>query len=89
MKKDSKEFIQSCIYRIISRNGERISRPLATALHGEKPNEVIHADFLYMGPAEENNLKYVLIIKDDICSYTWLCPSKNADSDAGTTALAK
>lgn len=89
MKKDVREFTQSCIHCIISRNGERIPRPLSTALHGERPNEVIHADFLYMGPPERSELKYVLVIKDDLSSYTWLWPCGSADSEAATYALSK
>lgn len=50
MKADIKEFIHSCIYCIISRNSEQISRPASTALHGERPNEGVHADLIYMGP---------------------------------------
>lgn len=53
---------------------------------GEKPDELIHADFIYMGSAEGSSLKYVLIIKDNISSYSQLCSSKHADSDAVTTA---
>lgn len=50
---------------------------------------VVHADLINWGPAEEHNLKYVLIIKHDISSYTCLCPCDSADSDAATTAIAK
>lgn len=89
IKQDVREFTQACIHCIISRNGERIPRPLATAIHGEKPNEVIHMDFLYMGPAEESNMKYLLLIKDDLSSYAWLYPCERADSDVATSALAK
>lgn len=70
MKNDTKKFVLSCIHYIISRNGERIPRLLASALHSERPNEVIHAGFLYIGPAEGRNLKYVLIIKDDLSLYS-------------------
>lgn len=34
-----KEFTQACVHCIISRNGERIQRPLSTALHGENLTE--------------------------------------------------
>lgn len=52
MKEDVRECTKSYIHNIISRNGERITRPLSIALHGERPNKVIYADFLYMGPAK-------------------------------------
>lgn len=88
MKQDVKEFLQACIHCIISKNSDRIPRPLATALHGEKTNEVVHAVFLYMGPSNCDDLAYVLLIKDDLSSYTWLCPCPSADSEAATKAIA-
>lgn len=89
LKEDVREFTQACIHCIVSRNGERIPRPLSTALHGERPDEVVHANFLNMGPAEESNLKYILVVKADISSYTWLQPCINADSDAAVGTIEK
>lgn len=37
-------------------------------LHGKDSNKVAHANFFHLGPAERNDLNYVLLIKDDICS---------------------
>lgn len=59
MKHDIKEFFRTYIRCIISKNRERIPQPLSTALHGEKRNEVIHADSLYMRPAENKNMNYI------------------------------
>lgn len=89
MTRDVSEFTQSCIHCIIFRNSERIARPLAEAIHGEKPNEVVHADLLYMGPPEGSNIKYFLSIKDNLSSYTWLYLCDSADGDAGTSVLGK
>lgn len=44
-----KGFTQICIHCIISRSVERVPRPLASALHAQRPNEVVHMDLLYMG----------------------------------------
>lgn len=84
---DIKEVIYSYIHCIVPKNSERIACLLSTALHGKEPIEAIHPDFLYMTPAEERNMKYVPIIKEDIGSYTCLCPYSNAESDAATTDL--
>lgn len=56
------KFTKPYIHCIVSRNGERIPRPLPAVLHGEKPSVVVHANFIYREPAEKSNLKYVLII---------------------------
>lgn len=74
MKRDVRTFTQLCIHGKISRNGGRIPRPLLTALHGGRPDKVVLADFLYMGPAKRSKLKYVLVIREDCNSYSWLRP---------------
>lgn len=89
MKEDIRELTRACVHCIISRSGEQVRRPLSTALHDKKPNEVVHMDFLYMGPANENAIKYLLLIKDDVNSYYWLLPCSNADSEAVTSAISK
>lgn len=88
MTDDMQEFIKNCIHCITTRTGEIVPRPLGTQIHGEKPNEVLHADFLYMG-ISSYEFKYVLILRDDLSSYTWIWPSKAACADEAATALAK
>lgn len=86
---DVQEFPQACIHCIISRNGEQIPRTWSTALYGERPNEVVHASFLYTGQAEESSLKFILVVKDDIISYTRLQPCVSSDSDTAVSTIAK
>ena len=50
MRRDAEEFSKKCLHCMISRTGQAIPRPLSHALYGSEPNEVVHADFLYMGP---------------------------------------
>lgn len=50
MKQNTREFTQSFIHSIVSQNGERVSRPLGSTLHCERPNKVVHLDFRYMKP---------------------------------------
>ncbi len=47
---DVDQLVRRCLHCIVSRSGKLISRPLSHALHAERPNEVVHMDFLYMGP---------------------------------------
>lgn len=89
MRQDIKELIQSCIHLIISRSGELSPRPIACALPGEKPNEVVHADFIYLGPADQSNLKYVLINKEDIGLYASLWSCHHTDSNEARIELVK
>jgi IS30 family transposase len=51
-------------------------------LHAFTPNEVIHFDYLYMGPSVD-----VLIVKDGYRNYVWLKQCKNADADSTAAVL--
>jgi hypothetical protein len=86
MSKDIKVFVGSCFHCIASAPGETTPRPRGEALHATKPNEVIHFDYLYMGPSVDD-AKYVLIVKDDYSNYVWLKQCKNADADSTAAVL--
>lgn len=45
--------------------------------------------FQYKGPVDETSLKYILLMKDDLRSSTWLYPSEGANSDAAASATFK
>lgn len=79
--------MQSSVHRILSTTEKRIPTPLSIALYGTKPNEAVHADFLYMEVAGDCYWKYVLLLMDDISLYSWLFPCASADSDATTNAV--
>lgn len=68
MAQKVRALIQSSIHYIVSRSGERIPWPLGKAIHGDKANEVAHAEFRYMGLAEGSDTKYLLLIKEDLSS---------------------
>lgn len=89
LKEAVREFTLAYIHCIVSRNDEQIPRRLSTALQGVCPNEVVHVDFLCIEPAEESNLKYILVVKDDISSYNWLQLCINADNEAAVSTVAK
>lgn len=50
---------------------------------------MVHAVFLQKGSASTCNLKYIILMKDDFISYTWLHPCDQAGIDAAPTAIAK
>jgi transposase InsO family protein len=56
------------------------------ALHASKPDEVIHFDYLYM-ISSVDDVKYVLIVKDDYSNYVWLKQCKNADAYSTAAVL--
>jgi Integrase core domain/Integrase zinc binding domain len=83
---DVKPFCQTCLHCLSTIGGDRTPRPLGEALHATRPNEVIHFDFLYLGPSDVG-LKYFLLIKDDLSGYVWLIPSQAADAATVVDAL--
>ena len=86
LENDVRELVKGCLHCIISRTGEIIPRPLAHALHGANPNEVVDLDLLYMGISSDGKT-FVLIVRDDLSSYTWLFPAEGATSEAAAEAL--
>ena len=44
---------------------------MAHALHADKPNKLLHFDFLFMGVSDIGP-EYTLILKDDASSFVWL-----------------
>ena len=88
ISEDVNGFVKGCLHCLLTRTGDMVPRPLAHALHGTKPNEVIHADFLYMGPGQGDK-KYTLIIRDDLSGYVWLWPSDVANAETAGEAFCQ
>lgn len=89
MEKHVRELTQSSIICIVSRTVERTPRPSANALHGLQPDEVTHAKFLCMRHAADCEFTYVLVMKYDIRTNTWLHACAIEDNDAATKAFSR
>lgn len=85
---DAKDFVSNCLLCILSRTGSKIPRPLSITLHGSRPNEVLHFDYLFLGEGETDK-KYVLVVKDDFSGYAWLSPSTSATAAHAAEVLAR
>ncbi|ETV82186.1 hypothetical protein H257_04897 [Aphanomyces astaci] len=64
---DVEAFVRACLHCLCI-DGEMIPRPLGSALHVEKPNELIHFDWLSM-PMAKSGQKQVLVVKDDMSGF--------------------
>ncbi|POM68501.1 Chromodomain containing hypothetical protein putative [Phytophthora palmivora] len=80
LKADVDYFVGHCLHCASSTGGPPQPRPLGEAIHADKPNEVIHWDYLYMGKSD-SDLEYVLVIKDDASKFVWLMPTDAATAD--------
>ena len=79
-------FCYTCLHCCRTLGGDIEPSPWGEALHASAPNEVIHFDFLFRGPAETGD-QYLLLLKDDLSSFLWLVPCANADTQATASAL--
>ncbi|ETV69592.1 hypothetical protein H257_14731 [Aphanomyces astaci] len=67
-------------------DGDMVPRPLGPALHAEKPNELIHFDWLSM-PMAKSGQKQLLVVKDDMSGFVLLFAAKSADAAATAQCL--
>ena len=88
MRSDVSIFVSNCVHCIMSKTGHKIPRPLPLTLHATKPNEVVNFDFLYLGQSH-TEIKYVLVIKDDLSSYVWLKPCSSANSETAAHEISR
>lgn len=88
-KQGIEEFTQAGTHCIMSLKEEGIPRPMSTVINREEQKELVHTDFLHMEPAEENDLKYVPLIKDDNSCYSWMFPRASSQSEGATIAISK
>ena len=79
MCKDVEDFVQDCILCAKTTFGERIPRKMASILHAEHCNELVHFDFLYM---HHGVAPYLLLVKDDFSGFALLfkCGSTDVES---------
>ncbi|KAH9114827.1 hypothetical protein LEN26_013016 [Aphanomyces euteiches] len=85
LAQDVETFVKPCLH-CMQVDGDVVPRPLGSALHVEKPNELIHFDWLSM-PLSTSGLKHVLVIKDDMSGFVHLFPAESADATSTVTAL--
>lgn len=88
MKTDIATFCNTCLHCNATSGGRRVPRPFAQTLHADKPNELLHFDYLYMGCSDTGEV-YILILKDDASSFIWLEACKVADAETTVRVLMK
>ncbi|KAG3206635.1 hypothetical protein PC128_g578 [Phytophthora cactorum] len=80
IEKDIEFFVRRCLHCASTLGGPPQPRLLGEAMHAERPNELIHWDYLYMGDSTSGET-YVLVIKDDASKFVWLVPCEAADAE--------
>ena len=84
MEEHVTDFVKQCLHCMDSKAGEKVPRPLGETVHGTRPGEVVHFDYLYVGESgplgddgldEEEGFKYILVMMDDMSNWVWLEPT--------------
>ena len=86
MQADIKSFCNTCLHCEATVGGLRKPRPFAQTTHADRPNELLHFDYLYMDESVTGE-KYIFIMKDDASSFVWLKPSEAPDAENAVKAL--
>ncbi|CAB1109830.1 unnamed protein product [Ectocarpus sp. CCAP 1310/34] len=84
MDRDVKEFVQQCLHCMDSKSGEIVPRPFGETVHGKRPGEVLHFDYLHVGKSgplgadgldESDGYVYLLVMMDDLSNFAWMEPT--------------
>ena len=85
MRKDIKTFMQRCLLCVKTKGGGLVPRPQLHQLAATTPGKMIHFDYCKMTQGE-GGMAYVLVIKDNFSTFTWLWQC--ASATAAETVLA-
>ncbi|KAG2830114.1 hypothetical protein PC129_g9257 [Phytophthora cactorum] len=83
---DATYFVRHCLHCMSVVGGPPVPRPLGEAMHADRPNELIHWDYLYMGASSTND-KYILVIKGDASKFVWFFAVPDATADTTYNCL--
>ena len=84
MDQDVTEFVRQCLHCMDSKSGEKVPRPFGETVHGKRPGEVLHFDYLHVGESgplgadgldESGGFTYLLVLMDDLSNFVWLEPT--------------
>lgn len=86
VKADVKALIQGCLVCLFSESCVRVPRPLRSLLHTDDVGELLHFDYLYIGPSS-SGMEYKMILKEDFSGYVFLRPCARADAETALEVL--
>ena len=89
---DVRQLCKACLHCLPTRGGRREPRPFGTAVHGQRPNEVLHMDWIYICPARKSGkheFQWNLILRDDLSGVVKIIPGKVPDTEVTNTEVTK
>ena len=85
MEEHVAELVKQCLHCMERKAGEKMSRTLGETVHGTRPGEVVHFDYLHVGASgplgddgldEDGGYRYVLVMMDDMSNWVRLEPTE-------------
>jgi hypothetical protein len=92
MRERIRGFINQCLHCLSCKGPVRIPRPLGEAIHADRPNAVLHFDYLFIrqpGRQATHDFRYVLVFMDDHSSFVQLAPSSQATTDQVVSSILR
>jgi transposase InsO family protein len=77
MENNIRDYVRLCLQCVKLVNRQMTVRPMGEQIRGERPNEVIHFDYMKM-PVSKEGLEYVLVVKDDVSQWVELVSAESA-----------
>ena len=87
MEEHVTEFVKQRLHCMDSKPGEKVPCPLGETVHGTRPGQVVHFDYLCVGASgplgndgldEDGGYNYILVMMDDMSNGCGLSPREHA-----------
>ena len=81
MEEHVDKFVKQCLHCMDSKAGEKVPRSLGETVHGIRPGEMVHFDYLHVGASgrlgdhgfdDDKGYRYILVTMNDMSNWVWL-----------------
>ena len=92
LAEDVGKLVANCLHCLPTQGGQRIPRPLGTQIHGQKPNQVLHFDYVYIHPVKNgasHSHQWIFVVRDDFTGMVMLEPCATPNTSVTVQTLMK
>ena len=92
LAEDVGKLVANCLHCLPTQGGQRIPRPLGTQIHGQKPNQVLHFDYVYIYPVKNgasHSHQWIFVVRDDFTGMVMLEPCATPNTSVTVQTLMK